>query len=299
MHLAYELGWVFSFTIAILGPSFLKSRRLALGIILNEFAKDENEFTKIMHAYVDIDETGRRPSYVGIVSGLVFFAFRIFVTWDFIPYAYDMTKWFAAVIGSVGFGFFLRSLWLFMAFGYMISQMSVKLEEFQDRLFSWELLEKAGLGYARTSLGAAVFSICVFWLVISKPLFLDSMSTKLLSQIPFLVEMLCLSVIIPILYLMVPQWRLHRILTKRKKEISDLFYSELRLTEKEFLMKPQRELAAKYLLERQMSREIDNLPEWPFRFESLAQIVTLVAIPVFLFVFKEIAVEVLVELLKR
>ena len=107
-----------------------------------------------------------------------------------------------------------------------------------------------------------------------------------------------MALIVPLAYLVVPIWRLHRIMAQRKEEIRRLFAEEHGATERRFLENPDRQMAQTYLQGRQVIQEIDNLPEWPFRFETLAKILTLVAVPAGLFIFKEIVVDVLVELLK-
>ena len=87
-------------------------------------------------------------------------------------------------------------------------------------------------------------------------------------------------------------------LVRRKEQIRDLFTTRLRELERELLKKPDRQLAENYLRERQVALEIECLPEWPFTFGSVARIITIAAVPAFAFLFKEILIDVLVELLK-
>jgi hypothetical protein len=294
----HELGMVFCFIAAILAPSFLRARRKVLYAGMEKFSRNDDTFFALHREYLETHERGYKPFLVGLSASGFYLFFRAVITWDLIPYQFDGTQVVTAISGAIGFGVLVRAIWLFLAFAFLISQVSVELENKQARLFSWELLERAGRGYARTALGASLFSFMTFWLVVSSQSFMFY-EGHLSAKIQFISLMLVMAVGFPLFYLMLPLWRLHRILLQRKGEIRELFRAGYHQTEKSFLEKPSKELAREYLLERQVRQEIENLPEWPFKLETFAQIITVVALPTSLFIFKEVIVDVLVELLKK
>jgi len=165
-------------------------------------------------------------------------------------------------------------------------------------LFSWELLEQMGKSYARAAFGAAILSLGFLAMVLTNlRLFSAEIHTNPL-QILLMEGIFALVMALPFAYPIVPQWRLHRILVSRKTEIHELFYARFLATERQFLQKPDCELAQQYLAQRQVISEIERLPEWPFRIDTLAPMLTIFALPLELFLLKEVLVELLLTLLK-
>ncbi|MBF0500559.1 MAG: hypothetical protein HQM09_10540 [Candidatus Riflebacteria bacterium] len=295
----YELGCTFGFTIAVLGPPFLRARRLVLGGLIVNHAQNEPVFKELYATYIKRHEDGWEPIFIAIIAGSVFAGFRLNVSWELAPYQYEVTRWLTVVVGTLGFAFFARTIWMFLAFGWLVSRLSKELELAEERLFSWDVLEAAGRGSARTAVGASLLSLATFWITLSTSRLFALQDNTLSGELQFAFGIFLLSIIIPMTYFLVPQWRLHRMLIKRKQQIRDLFSAKLHTLEHALLKKPDRPMAERYLQERQLLIEIENLPEWPFTVDSIARIATLVAIPALLFLFKEVLVDVVVDLVKR
>jgi len=299
VHVFYEIGVLGILAVGMLGPSFVKARSLALKNILERFTRDEPGFRKMYQEFVDSQEHGPRPILAGMAAAAFFLAFRITVSWSFIPYTFETTRLVITMLGAVAVGLFVKTIWLLLTFGFLVSRMSLEFEKLQDKLFSWELLERAGTGYARTAFGASFASVGIFWMVLASRGLIGERPESLAVSLSTMFLLLLLALVIPLAYLLVPIWRLHRILVHRKTEIRKLFETDFIRTEREFLEKPRREMAQKYLAERQAVEEVEKLPEWPFRLETFAKVMTLVAIPVVLFFLKEVMADVIVALLKQ
>ncbi len=298
IHPIRNLWWVFTFTMGALGRPFILSRRQALGRLLNNFAAQEPSFSKMFDEFVESEDRRHEPEIVGALGGGAFLVFRLAVSWEVLHLIGTPAFWFSSFFFSFGLGLFSRAVWMFLTFGRLVNRMSMELERIQDRLFSWELLESAGKGYARTSLGASLLSFSLFWMAYTNSLNFTTDLESIPKQIIFMESVLALAILVPLAYLLIPQWRLHRILVKRKLQIKDLFFSEFIGIEREFLKNPRREMAEKYISARQVIQEIDQLPEWPFRLENIMPILTVVAIPL-VFFFKEILVDVIVNLIRK
>ncbi|MFZ2959705.1 MAG: hypothetical protein WA705_22710 [Candidatus Ozemobacteraceae bacterium] len=299
VHPLYEFGWTFGFTLAVLGQPFIYARRRILGRLINHHATSEPIFNELYTGFIQRHEEGWEPLVIACIGGGVFACFRLIVSWDSAPYSYEISRWTTVIVGTLGFAFLTRTIWLFLAFGWLMGRLSAELEKAEERLFSWDVLEAAGRGYVRTALGASLLSLAVFWITLTTSRLFALQSTDLADEFFFAFGIFLLSVIIPMTYFLVPQWRLHRMLVKRKKQIRDLFSAKLHEFEHSLLKTPDRSLAEKYLQERRLLVEIENLPEWPFTYGSIARIITIVAVPAFLFLFKEVLVDVLVEMVKR
>lgn len=236
---------------------------------------------------------------VGFLAGTGFVLFRSLVSWDLIPYSHELSRLVLVLVGGIGFGLMARTLWLFLSFGYLITRMSQELEIRQETLFSWELLERAGKGYARTASGAALLSLGIFWMASAAQRTILGGGGTLVEQLLTILLFFFLALLLPLVYLVLPVWRLHRILVVRKNRVRDLFAGDLAAVEQQFLLNPSRELGKKYFEIRSLASEAERLPEWPFRAGMVAQMFTLIAIPALLFIGKEVLVDVLVELLKK
>ncbi len=299
IHLFYEAGLLYLIIIGALGPAFLRARRDALRMLLNRYAKDDPVFEPLYAHFVERHQQGWRPTLAGLGTGVFFLFFRWNISWELLPYQLSASRVFITLLGALACGLFVRALWQLLGFGMLVSGMSRELEIRGARLFSLELFERAGAGYARTAFGASFLSLGLFWLAMSSRSLIMDHPAALAETLPAVFLVLILALIIPLAYLIVPIWRLHRIMAQRKDEIRRLFAEEHTAVERRFLEQPNREMAQAYLQGRQVIEEINNLPEWPFRFEMLAKLLTLVAIPAALFIFKEIVVDVAVELLKH
>lgn len=298
VHLWHELAWIFGFTLATHAPAFITARRKALGLLLDRFAKEEKDFHDLYQSFIRRQEEGWQPFLIAILTGGTFAGFRLAVSWDLAPYSLDIARWAVLLVGTLGFALLGQGIWLFLVFGKMMSEMSRMLEQREARLFSWEVLEATGRGFVRTGIGASLLSFAVFWIVLTTNTLFVGDNATLASQFLFAVGVFLLSWTIPLAYFIFPQWRLHRMLVRRKEQIRELFTSKLRELERELLRSPDRQLAENYLRERQVALEIEYLPEWPFTFGSVARIITIAAVPAFAFLFKEILIDVLVGLLK-
>ncbi len=298
IHVFYELGLLYLVAIGLLGPAFIRARREALRGILDRHVSGDHVFETLYEHFVNRYERGWRPLAVGLATAALFLGFRWGVSWELLPYRSDLARLVVTLVGALACGLFMRALWLLLGFGMLVTDMSRELEERGARLFSLDLLERAGTGYARTAFGASFLSMGLFWLAMASRSLVMDRPGDLAETLPAMFLVLLLALIVPLAYLVVPIWRLHRIMAQRKEEIRRLFAEEHAAIEARFLEKPERDMAQAYLQGRQVIAEIDHLPEWPFRFEALAKVVTVVAVPAALFIFKEIVIDVLVELLK-
>ncbi|HNV72318.1 MAG TPA: hypothetical protein PKO06_21600, partial [Candidatus Ozemobacteraceae bacterium] len=279
--------------------AFIRARRDALRLILDRYVSGDAVFEPLYAHFVERHQQGWRPVLAGLFMGAFFLIFRWSISWDLLPYRTGGTRLFITLMGALACGLFVRVLWQLLGFGMLVSGMSRELEERGARLFSLELLERAGAGYARTAFGASFLSLGLFWLAMASRSLIMDRPGALAETLPSVFLVLLLALIVPLAYLILPIWRLHRIMAQRKNDIRRLFAEEHAATERRFLEQPNKEMAQAYLQGRQVIEEINNLPEWPFRFETLAKLVTLVAVPAALFIFKEIVVDVAVELLKH
>jgi hypothetical protein len=299
IRLFYELGLLYLVVVGWLGPAFLRARREALRGILDQHVAGDPVFESLYASYLQRYEQGWRPLAAGLAVAILFIGFRWGISWDVLPYRSDLARLAVTLAGALASGLFVRTLWLLLGFGGLVTDMSRELEGRGARLFSLELLERAGAGYARTAFGASFLSMGLFWMVMASRSLLIDRPGDLAETLPSMMVVLLLALVVPLAYLVIPIWRLHRIMAQRKEEIRRLFAAEHAATEARFLAQPDREMAEAYLRGRQVIAEIDNLPEWPFRFEALAKVITVVAVPGALFICKEILVDVLVELLKK
>ena len=294
-----NVWWYVSFVVSLIIPAFLKARRLALGSIIQGLSLEKSNFQQLFEEYKKKKETGWESFSIGILVGGFFFLVTIMSSNELFLAHGSFAFWLKALVFGFGFGLFGKAFWLNLCFGFLVNQMSKELEEKHSDSFSFELLERAGQGCGRISLGTGAISACLFWMFMANFWFFKPSSSFLPYQVFFTEAVFLLTILYPFVHLIFPQYRFHRMLVKRKGEIRRLFFSELLQTEKIFIATPNKELAQKYLLERQIIQEIENLPEWPFRSETLFPFLSVVAIPLILFFIKEIAVNVLVELLKR
>ncbi|NLI79006.1 MAG: hypothetical protein GX442_21510 [Candidatus Riflebacteria bacterium] len=299
VHLFYETGLLYLVATGLLGPAFIRARRLALRFILDRHAAGDPVFEPLYEHFLNRVERGWRPVVAGWGTAGLFLGFRLAVSWELLPYHGVPARLVVTLLGAIACGLFVRALWHLLGFGVLVSGMSRELEERGGRMFSLELLERAGAGYARTAFGASFLSLGLFWLVMGSRALVMDRPADLAETLPAMIGVLLLALVVPLAYLVVPIWRLHRIMAQRKEEIRRLFAGEHADIERRFLEQPDREMAHRYLTGRQVIQEIENLPEWPFRVETLAKLVTLVAVPAGLFICKEIVVDVVVELLKR
>ncbi len=295
-----NLWWGFGFTVSMLGGAFIKARRVALGGILERFVPNGPGFTGEYQSYIARIEMGWNPAIVGILTSFSAFAFSIMASWEVLHTLVTQTPYlFILTIRAIGIGFMAKSILLILSFGSLNNRLSLEMENTQKETFSWEFLESMGREYARASVGAAVISVCVLGLILSNfRLFMSDLQNHW-NQVLLMEGILLMGVVIPVVYLLYPQWRLHRILLTRKNEIRQIFYSRFLQSEREFLKAPEFEKANRYLEARGLIEEIEKLPEWPFRFQTLTPILTVFAIPIGFFLVKEVLVDVLVELVKK
>lgn len=294
-----NIWWGIGFPAAILGPAFIRARRLSLETAIRRFLADDGRITDVYNRFVHRIEIDREPLVVGAIAGVCFFLFRVASAWEVLPTLYG--TWFMRlllVFHPCGLGYMAATVWYLLAFGLLINRVSQELESRQRDLFSWELLEQMGKAYGRAAAGAAVLSLGFLAMVLTNlKMFAGELHVRPLQVITM--ELICaVALALPFAYLVIPQWRLHRILVARKQEIRELFYGRFLATEREFLRRPDCPLAQQYLASRQIIAEIENLPEWPFRFETLATVVSVFAIPAGLFFLKEVLVDVLVGLFR-
>jgi len=294
-----SLWWVISFSLGALGPAFIRARHTVLERLLQAFVPQETTFHDQYRVFRHRTEQSWEGPAVSLFGGGSFIFFRFAASWESLDPLANPAYPLATLVFALGLANFVRSLWLFLVFGFLVNRMSLELEKNQDRLFSWELLEHAGKGYARTALGAALMSFCICWMALANLQLYLQQAGRLPGQLLLMEFLLALGVIVPLAYLFIPQWRLHRILVKRKDEIRALFYDQFLRIEGQFLKDPKRELAETWLARRQLVQEVERLPEWPFRFENLAPILTVVAVPAMLFLIKEIMVSVIIELIRK
>ena len=267
--------------------------------LLQRFVPAEAEAHALYDKLNERMARGWDAAVFGVVLAGAFVMQRWGVVWDLLPYRFAATRWCSLVYGALGFYCFARAVWLFLAFSHLVGRLTAYFEREQHRIFSWELLEVCGRGYVRTALGTSVLSFCMLWMaVVTHRLFVGS-SGDLAREMGYIVLLATLALFMPLTYLVVPQWRLHRILVARKRAIRALFGEKLLVLERQVLAEPKRELVEAYLHERELLAEIDNLPEWPFRVGAVVQIFTVVAVPVAVFVVKEVLVDVIVELVKK
>ena len=253
IHLFYELSWVYAFSCAAVAPSFVRARFRRLGDLLAGNRVEENAVHEPVRQYERRLMFSSQPLVLGLSACAGFLAFRLLVTWDLIPYQGEVVKLVHVLTGGAGMYLLARALWQFLSFGYLISHLSEVFEEHQDKLFSWQLLEDSGKGYSRTAIGAACLSLGVFVMAVSAQTTVLGMAGGFLDQLVMYTCYLVLALLMPMLYLVVPVWRLHRILVARKGNIRALFQDELAGIEREFLQKPEKEVGMRYLQARRMA----------------------------------------------
>jgi len=295
-----QVWWGMGFPVAILGPAFLRGRRLALHDIIRQFLATDPPIQELYNLFVRRVEDDREPLIVGLLAGFAFLIFRVAASWEVFDTVY--ATWFMRlmlVFHPFGLGYTAATVWHLLRFGLFINQVSRELETRQRELFSWELLERMGRAYGRAAAGAAVLSLAFLVMVLTNLRFFSGELAGNLLQVLAMEAVCAVALGLPLAYLVIPQWRLHRILVERKREIRELFYARFLATEREFLQRPDRSLAQEYLANRQVIAEIDNLPEWPFRFQTLASVMSVFLVPLALFFLKEILVDVLVDLVKK
>ncbi|MFZ2958171.1 MAG: hypothetical protein WA705_14885 [Candidatus Ozemobacteraceae bacterium] len=299
IHPLNNLWWAFAFPIATVGPAFFRARREALSAVITRLCSADSRLVNMTNEFTVRLENGMEPLLIGIFTTGILFAVRLFVVLDIPALLYNPNHQFLTFIHCVGIGLLAQTIWILLKYGILINQLCIELEATQKTAFSWELLESLGRGYAQTSLGAAVLSLAVLGMAAANlRLFLINWSSMAL-QIIFMELVFGAAVIIPFVYLLLPQWRLHRILVCRKEEIRSIFSTRFREAEHAFLADPGSDKVDRYLAARHTLEEIEKLPEWPFRFSSIAPILSVFIIPVFLFLCKEILVDIIVNLIKQ
>ncbi|MBF0503065.1 MAG: hypothetical protein HQM09_23255 [Candidatus Riflebacteria bacterium] len=295
-----NLWWVFAFPVAIVGPAFFRARREALSAVITRLSSPDSRLTGLANEFTARFENGVSSIRVGVLTTCILFFMRLCVIWDMPILLYNRSLHLLTFIYCVGIGLLAQTIWIMLEYGVFINRLCIELEITQKTTFSWELLESLGRGYAQTSLGAAVLSVTILDMVVrgNMRLFLINWSS-INSQIIFMELVFGAAVVTPFVYLLRPQWRLHNILVFRKEEIRTIFSKRFHEAERAFLTDPGSDNVDRYLAARHTFEEIEKLPEWPFRFESIAPMLSVFILPVVLFLLKEVLVDVIVNLIKK
>ncbi len=299
-HPARNLWWIFAFPLGVIGPAFIRARRLTLEAALRLLPQSDSPMNELVHRFVERHENGWDPAIVGIVSALAFGTFRIAASWDVREILYSWPFIMHTAFLIVGIGCMAHTIWLILYFGRLINAITLRLSEQADTLFSWSQISALGNSYARASLGVSLMSVAFLAMVLTNyQLFAGDMKTHAL-QIMLMEGVFACAVIAPILYLTVPQWRLRSLLMARK-EILYRRHLPLLIEAEHAMLTEQRQSTAsteRFLQRRRELREIEALPHWPFNLDAVAPMISVFAIPASIFLVKEVLVDVIVAWVK-
>jgi len=299
-HVSRNLWWAIAFPLSALGPAFVQARRQMLDTALRLLPRRDQPMLDLVQTYVQRHETGRDPAIVGLVSALAFGAFRVSASWEVRDILYSWPFIIHTVILLLGIGCMAQTIWLILYYGRLINALTLRLSDQADRLFSWTQIAAMGNSYARASLGTALISLAFLVMVLTNyQLFAADMKTHTV-QILFMEVIFCAAVIMPFAYLILPQWRLRTLLITRKELLLQRQLPLLIEAEHAMLIEDSRDVTRteRYLQRRREWREIEALPHWPFNIDAVAPMISVFAIPVILFLFKEVLVDLIIDWVK-
>lgn len=297
-HPKTNIWWVICFPLSVPARAFVKARRRELSHCLERFLPPDSGLFGSIREFIVRNEEGWDPAIVGLLTGGFFGAFRLAVTFDIWSAFFTTGNVFVLLLQVMGLVFIGRGIWSILSYGMLMNRLSRDFSGEAKKTFSWGLLESLGYGYARASVGAGFLSFGFLTMVLSH-LRLFAAEAHAHATLVLLMEIVfAIALLFPLGFLLLPQWRLHTILVERKSGIRGIFEQRLLVAEREFLQNPSPEQAQTYLAAREVSAEIENLPEWPFRFESLAPMLTLAVLPGIVVFGREILLNLVVDLVK-
>ena len=300
-HPLRNLWWFIAFPLGCLGPCFMQARRQALKEALRLLPQPDPEMSRLVDEYTRRHEQGWDPAMVGFFTALAFGLFRFSASWEVREMLYSGPFLAHSGILILGIGFMAQTIWLMLYFGRLINSLTLRLAENSTSLFSWSLVTSMGNAYARASLGSALLSLAFVGMVIANyQLFSAEMKSHSL-QVLFMEGIFGLAIIIPLMYLLVPQWRLRTLLMARKEALHCQHLPLLLEAEHACLEHrgDQKAATERLLQRRREQREIDLLPSWPFDLEAVVPMISVFAFPVILFVIKEVLVDVVITWTKN
>ncbi len=103
----------------------------------------------------------------------------------------------------------------------------------------------------------------------------------------------------PIVYIIFPQWGIHKLLMKRKGRLLDKVRFDLEQIEERLGGEATRSDLEEFSRLSQINESLEKLPEWPFEGGGKVGTVLFVGIPSLLLLFKEVLLEVLVQVFTK